>query len=390
MFHVITGAIGLYVAGRLFPALPWPAWGKWLAALLVLLVALHHLITRTFFGSMASPEIPAAALAFLGWLFGALLLLAVFLALKDVSTVLFFLLGKAGWRPDLPFTVAAWNGALAATALVLAGIGVWQAVRVPDVRTVEITLDRLPPELDGLRLVQLSDLHASRLLQAPWMRAVVDRTNALHPDLILLTGDQVDGSTAARAADVAPLRDLKARLGVFAIPGNHEYYSNYAAWMAALGKLGLRMLPNAHAVIEEKGHALVVAGTTDHSAARFGLPQPNVAAALAGAPRDAVTVLMAHQPRDAGRNAGAGIDLQLSGHTHGGQIVGLHLVTRAANEGFVSGLYRVGAMALYVSNGAGLWNGLPIRIGRPSEIALIVLRAAAGGVRPDGAAPAPA
>ena len=99
---------------------------------------------------------------------------------------------------------------------------------------------------------------------------------------------------------------------------------------------------------------------------------------------------MAHQPRDAGRNAGAGIDLQLSGHTHGGQIVGLHLVTRAANEGFVSGLYRVGAMALYVSNGAGLWNGLPIRIGRPSEISLIVLRAAAGGIRPDGAAPAPA
>jgi predicted MPP superfamily phosphohydrolase len=246
---------------------------------------------------------------------------------------------------------------------------------VPDAREVEITLDRLPVELDGLRVVHLSDLHASRLLHGSWQRAVVEKANALDPDLILITGDLVDGTPAHRAADVAPLRGLKARLGVLAAPGNHEYYSGYEAWMAAFAKLGLRVLSNRHVVIKDRGRALVVAGTTDRGgAARFGLPGPDVGAALAGAPKGVPVLLMSHQPRDAAKNAEAGVDLQLSGHTHGGQIAGLHLIVRAANEGFVSGLYRVGAMWLYVSNGAGLWNGFPVRLGRPSEITSIVLR----------------
>lgn len=384
MFHVITGAIALYVIARLVPALPWPAAGKWLIVLALLLVSQHHLINRTFFGSMASPEVPFAVLAVLGGLFGALLLLAGFLVLKDAGALLLFVPGKmAGVRLTPQIPAACWTGALAGSALILAAIGVWQAVRVPDVRTVEITLDRLPRELDGLRLVQLSDLHASRLLQEPWMRAVVDKANAQEPDLILITGDLIDGAPADRAADVAPLRGLKARLGVLAIPGNHEYYSNYPAWAAAFDALGLRMLDNAHVVINDRdrGRPLVVAGTTDRSAARFGLATPDIRAALAGAPKDAVVLLMAHQPREVRQNAEAGVDLQLSGHTHGGQIVGLHFIAQAANEGFVSGLYRVGAMQLYVSNGAGLWNGLPVRLGRPSEITRIVLRSAAGAGR---------
>jgi predicted MPP superfamily phosphohydrolase len=382
MFHVIIGIVCFYVVVRFVPSLPWPIACKWLLALVVVAASQVHLINRLFFGNLASPEVPFTVVAVLGGLFGALILLAVFLLLKDVGTILLFALGKVtGVRLAWPITAVQWSGGLAAAALILSAIGVWQAVRVPDVRTVEIALDRLPAELDGLRVVQLTDLHASRLLLAPWQRAVVDKANALDPDLILITGDLVDGTPANRAADVAPLRDLKARLGVLAIPGNHEYYSNYLAWMAAFDKLGLRMLRNEHVVIRKNGRALVVAGTTDRNAARFDLPMPDIKVALAGAPKDAAVLLMAHQPRGAAGNAEAGVDLQLSGHTHGGQIAGLHYIVQAANEGFVSGLYRVGAMVLHVSNGSGLWNGFPVRLGRPSEITLIVLRSAASGSR---------
>ncbi|MDR3299529.1 MAG: metallophosphoesterase [Candidatus Accumulibacter sp.] len=378
MLYTFSSVICLYLVARLVPALPWPLAGKCLAALVVAVASQVHLFNRFFFGAISSPEAPFAVLAVMGWLFGAFLLLAIFVLLKDMAVVLLFALGKlTGVRLILPVPAAFWASALVAAALILSAIGVWQAVRVPDTREVEITLERLPAELDGLCLAQLTDLHASRLLQGPWQRAVVDKTNALNPDLILLTGDLVDGTPANRAADVAPLRDLKARLGVLAIPGNHEYYSNYAAWMAAFEKLGLRVLRNQHLVIEDKGRALVVAGTTDRNAERFGLPMPDIEAALAGAPKNAVVLLMAHQPREAARNAEAGVDLQLSGHTHGGQIVGIHRIVQKANAGFVSGLYRVGAMQLYVSNGAGLWNGFPIRLGCPSEITRIVLRSAA-------------
>ena len=377
MFHVFSGFICLYIVFRLIPALPWPFVGKCLAALAVLLVSQVHFLNRSFFGNLASPEAPFAVVAAVGWLFGALILLAVFLLLKDLGVLLLFALGKVtGARLLPPMAAAWWAGGLTAAALVLSAIGVWQAVRVPDVRVVDITLDRLPAELDGLRLVHLSDLHASRLLQESWQREVVNRTNALNPDLIVISGDLVDGTPANRAADVAPWRGFKARLGVLAAPGNHEYYSDYTAWMTAFSELGLRMLSNRHVVIHDKGRALVVAGTTDRNAARFGLPTPDIEAALAGVPKETVVLLLAHQPREARENAGAGVDLQLSGHTHGGQIAGLHLLVQRANAGFVSGLYRVGAMQLYVSNGTGLWNGFPIRLGRPSEITRITLRSA--------------
>lgn len=376
MIYFLTGLIGAYVIGRFVPALPWPVAAKWLMALALLAISQQYLLTRSLFGSLASPELPFGVLAFMGWLFGALLLLFFFLLFKDVGVFLFFVVRKLTGLPPIGLPAVYWTGILGVAALGLSAIGVWQAVRVPDVRDVEVRLERLPPQLDGLRIVQLTDLHASRLLGGDWQRAVVEKTNALKPDLILITGDLVDGTPENRAADVAPLRDLKARLGVLAIPGNHEYYSDFLAWKAAFDKLGLRVLQNEHVVLGEPDSALVVAGTTDRNAERFGLPLPDINRALTGAPKDAPVVLMAHQPKGAAGNAEAKVDLQLSGHTHGGQIAGLHWIVQAANEGFVSGLYRVGAMQLYVSNGTGLWNGFPVRIGRPSEITQITLRAA--------------
>ena len=207
------------------------------------------------------------------------------------------------------------------------------------------------------------------------MAAVVAKTNALDPDLIVITGDLADGTPAARAADVQPLHDLKARDGVLAIPGNHEYYADYLGWMRAYRALGLDMLENAHVVIRRGDAALAVAGTTDRQAGPFGQMRPDLTAALEGLDPGVPVILLAHRPGGAAQHAQAGVALQLSGHTHGGQILGPNLLTKWANEGFVSGLYHVGHMLLYVSNGTGLWNGLALRVGVPSEITQIVLRA---------------
>lgn len=373
MFHLITASIALYVIWRFVRPLSVGRAGKIGLGVLLLLIAEHHLVTRTFFGSMASPEVPGQVLVVLGWAFASLILLALLLLIRDlVGIVVWALRGRTG---RVLLGGSRLGIALGLISTGLSAVGVWQAIRVPDVKTMEIVLPRLPAELDGLRIVQLTDLHASRLLQAPWLQAVVNKTNALKPDLILITGDLVDGSPRARVDDVQPLKDLRARYGVFAIPGNHEYYVDYVHWLPAFEHLGLHMLLNEHVLITHNGRDLVLAGVTDKAAQPFKLPEPDIIKALKGAPAGDPVILLSHRPGGALVNAGQGVDLQLSGHTHGGQILGPHLIAKWANEGFVSGLYAVAGMQLYVSNGTGLWNGFPVRLGRPSEITEIVLRA---------------
>ena len=375
MFHVFTGLISLYVIWRFVLPLSLTKPAKLLLSALLIAIAEHHLVTRHFFGSMASPEIPGTLIMVLGWLFGGLLLLAMLLLVRDVAGVVLYAVSRARGRRLL--AARRWGATAAVLAMALSAIGVWQAVRVPDVKTLEIALPKLPPELDGFRLVQLTDLHASRLLQAPWMQAVVNKTNDLKPDLIVITGDLVDGTTDARAADVLPLQALRARHGVYAIPGNHEYYAEYQRWLPAFEHLGLRLLLNEHVILTPDGQRLVLAGVTDKMAAAYGEDVPDVTRALNGVPATDPVILLSHRPVGAALNARAGAGLQLSGHTHGGQILGPHLLTQLANEGYVSGEYDVDGMRLYVSNGAGLWPGFPIRLGRPSEITRIVLRSPA-------------
>lgn len=369
----VTGAIWLYVLLRFVWPLPYGAGIRIVLALVLLLVSQYHQFTSRFFGSLASPELPQIVLIGLAWAFGAVLLLALLLLLRDVIGVLIWLPLHGAGRVIL--SGHAVTLALGGLAVGLSAIGVWQAVRVPHVKTVAITVPGLPAAFDGYRIAQLTDMHVSRLLPGPWLAAVVARTNQLDPDLIAMTGDLADGTPQARADDVLPLKELRARDGVLAIPGNHEYYADYASWMDAYRALGLTMLENAHILIHRGGSTLAVAGLTDRQAPSFGLPGPDLGMASRGVPSGVPIVLLDHRPGNAVANARPGVVLQLSGHTHGGQILGPHLLTQWANGGFVSGLYRVGSMALYVSNCAGLWNGLAIRLGRPSEIAQIVLRA---------------
>jgi predicted MPP superfamily phosphohydrolase len=250
-------------------------------------------------------------------------------------------------------------------------------VIVPPVRHVEIAIKGLPPEFDGFRVVQLTDLHISRLFQASWVETVVRDTNALNADLIVITGDLIDGNLEDRRHDVEPLKGLRAAGGVYVIPGNHEYYFGYPEWMRRFEELGMRTLANSHVVLRRGNANLVLAGVTDIGAAeRRGFPGPDVAKALEGAPSGAPVIMLDHQPKNAAVAAQAGVALQLSGHTHGGLILGFDRFIAQFNNGYVSGRYDVNGMLLYVNNGTALWLGFAIRLGKPSELTSIVLRAA--------------
>jgi predicted MPP superfamily phosphohydrolase len=338
-------------------------------AVLLLLAAQFHLWSRMSSGSVFAPEFPRSVVILFNWAFGVIVLLCVLQLLLDLGTLVAMLMQRG--RVNVPDGA---RYAIAALAVFLAAVAVASAVRVPPFRDVEIAVRGLPPQFEGYRVLQLTDLHISQLFPAAWTRSVVDRANEAKVDLIVVTGDFIDGSVAMRHADVAPLRDLRAPDGVYAIPGNHEYFFDYQEWMHHLTGLGIRMLPNAHAVLERGGGRLVLAGVTDLWAPRSGQPESDLAAALAGAPQNVPVLLLDHQPREARRAAAAGVAVQLSGHTHGGMIRGLDRLVALVNGGFVSGRYEVDGMSLYVSNGTALWPGFALRLGRPSELTRITLR----------------
>jgi uncharacterized protein len=360
---------GLIVIVRWLWPLSLPLWCTGTTAVLLLFLSQYHLWSRLSSGSVFAPEFPRPVVILFNWAIGFSLLLAVLQILLDLETLIEILTraGAAGASNTVRYTIAG-------IAAGLAAVGVASALRVPPVKDLEIEIASLPPEFEGYRLLQLTDLHISRLFTTDWVRAVVQRANASGADLIVVTGDFIDGSVAMRRADVGPLRALTAPDGVFAIPGNHEYFFDYSAWMRHLTSMGICMLENTHAILRRGDAQIVLAGVTDLSAAAHGQPGPDLAAALASAPVGAPVLLLDHQPRQARKAAARGIALQLSGHTHGGMIVGLDRLVANANGGFVSGLYRIGGMTLYVSNGTGLWPGFALRLGRPSELTRITLR----------------
>ena len=374
MFFPYVYIAYLYLVLRLIVPLPLHRFTRIGLGLALLLVCQHHMIQRWVFGTMFSPEIPRVFIILLGWLYCGFLLLLALQLLADLALLAAWAL-RRGRAVDQRLALRL-RYAIVACGALLSAVGVGQAIGVPEVRRVELAIRDLPAGLDGFRMVQLTDLHISRLMHEDWVREVVERSNALRPDLVVITGDLIDGSPQARARDVRPLADLAARHGVIASLGNHEYYFGAARWTGVFEGLGMRVLANRHAVVEHEGARLTVAGVTDRVAPRFGMEGPDTRRALLDAPAGAPVVLLSHQPIGVAANAQGGIDLQLSGHTHGGMIRGADQVVKRANGGYVSGAYRIGGMQLYVSNGTGLWNGFPIRLGVPAEITEFVLRRA--------------
>lgn len=265
----------------------------------------------------------------------------------------------------------AFSVGVAASALTVLAAGAWRA-RHPGVRTVQVPIAHLPDDLEGLRIVQLSDLHVGPTLKRAFVERIVATANGLRPDLIALTGDVADGFPPALRHDVAPLAALRAPLGKYFVTGNHEYYWDAAGWVRELERLGFSALVNAHRLLRRGAARLLVAGVTDLSASgQVTGHASDPAAAVAGAPASDVRVLLAHQPKSAFAARGVGFDLQLSGHTHGGQYFPFNLLVRLFQP-FVAGLHRLEAMWLYVSRGTGYW-GPPLRLGAPAEITLIQL-----------------
>ncbi|WP_058326389.1 metallophosphoesterase [Sinorhizobium sp. Sb3] len=369
MFHLAKALLCLFVIIRFLLPLPWPKAWKVVAAVLLMVVFQHSLISLLVFGTMLSPEVPRQVMIAANWISGIILLLAAFQLLSDLTALTLAALRR---RHVLIPTLIRYAGGVVAIALT--AFGVSQAIRVPPAKEIELPVRGLPEEFDGYRIVHLTDLHISRLFHAPWVEATVERTNAQQADLIVITGDLIDGDLHARHADIAPLQRLRAKDGVFAIPGNHEYYFGHDLWMRQYASLGMTTLSNEHVLLSRSGATLALAGVNDLTAPRFGLPGPDFVKALKGVPPSAPVVLLNHQPKEARLAAKAGVDLQLSGHTHGGMILGFDRLVAQFNNGFVSGRYSVGDMELYVNNGTALWIGFAIRLGKPSELTVIKLR----------------
>ncbi|MGS2617236.1 metallophosphoesterase [Micromonospora sp. LZ34] len=261
------------------------------------------------------------------------------------------------------------------TATGLTGYGVRTALGPPQLDRVRIPLAKLPRSMDGLRIATVSDIHLGPLRGRAHTERIVAAINRLDADLVAVVGDLVDGSVAELGEAAAPLRDLRSRHGSYFVTGNHEYYSGVEEWVQELDRLGLRVLQNERREIQARGGVLDLAGVNDVTAAGTGLAAPaDYAAALGDRDPSRPVVLLAHQPVAAVEAAKFGVDLQLSGHTHGGQIVPFNLLVKL-QQPVVSGLGEVDGTKVYVTNGAGFW-GPPVRVGAEPQITLVELRSA--------------
>jgi predicted MPP superfamily phosphohydrolase len=264
--------------------------------------------------------------------------------------------------------------ALAIVGLALPGVA-YALVRArgpAKVERVRVALPHLGSELQGVRLAQISDIHIGGILDGKFLARLVAQVNALQPDIVAVTGDLVDGSVQKLREQVRPLGELKAPLGVYFVTGNHEYYSGVEEWIAELACLGLTVLHNEHRVLTRGESRLVLGGVTDFNGGHFHprhVSRPDLA--FQGAPEGAPRVLLAHQPRSARDAAAAGAHLQLSGHTHGGQIFPFHFFVRL-QQPTVSGLKKLHGIQVYTHRGSGFW-GPPMRLGAPPEIAELTL-----------------
>lgn len=361
----LIGGLHAYIGWRLLPALDLGAAG--------LALAISGLVISTCLvplGLLARFVVDRQALADrLSWLgglamglFSSVLVLTV---LRDVVRLL----------ADVPSLSEPTAIAVLGLASLFTLVGYVNARRVARVVTVDVPLANLPKELAGFTIVQLSDIHVGPTIKREYVQAIVDRVNQLDADLVAITGDVVDGSVEDLRAHTAPLGSMRSRHGSYVVTGNHEYYSGATAWMREFERIGLRGLHNRHVVIAHRGARFVLGGVTDFSAGAFDTGQasdPN--AALAGSPPDLLRILLAHQPRSATAAVAAGFDLQLSGHTHGGQFWPWNFFV-PLQQPFTAGLHRLGRLMVYTSRGTGYW-GPPKRFGAPSEITVLRLIAA--------------
>jgi predicted MPP superfamily phosphohydrolase len=373
--------------------------GLFLVAVVASLVAgLHYYLGVRLIRGAQMPE-PYAAATWLGlWALFALIpsafifgrVLSRKLAI-GVQWVAFIWMGAFGvLLSATAFSdIVLWGAAHAATrveswshlqALVVLGLTIpalivgFRAARgTPTIERLTVPVKGLGKELDGFRIVQITDLHVGETLGRDFLERVVAQVNSLDPDMVAVTGDVIDGSVKALRDEVASLSKLAGKHGNFYVTGNHEYYHGASAWEAEARRLGLIVLHNEHRVLELGSAKLVIAGVTDLDGARFSPAHvPDADAAFANAPAGVPRILLAHQPRFARRVTGHNVALQLSGHTHGGQMFPFVFFVRL-QQPVIAGFKMLWGVPVYTSRGTGYW-GPPFRIGPSSEITEITLR----------------
>ncbi|HEX7864669.1 MAG TPA: metallophosphoesterase [Variovorax sp.] len=388
----LTALLHVYIALRLLPALAvlTPAWPLALLALVVSAATIPLPFVSSRRGGRSSSRsdvLKWIGLISMGW-FSSMFVLTV---VRDAGLLLAWLAGALGsvqvqWNALRPWSALVVLAMATATSV----IGFLNARRTAGVKRVDVPIRGLPQALEGFTIAQLSDIHVGPTIRSAYIQRIVDAVNRLGADAIAITGDLVDGSVPELREHIAPLAGLRARHGTFVVTGNHEYYAGAHAWIDELRRLGLKVLLNEHVVLQTRNvrgaqtdeelfeSALVLAGVTDFTAGHFDAAHasdPHLA--LHDAPPLVHTrVLLAHQPRSAPLAAAAGYQLQLSGHTHGGQFFPWNLFV-PMQQPFTAGLHRLHDMWVYVSRGTGYW-GPPKRFGAPSEITLLTLVPAKG------------
>lgn len=371
-FILFSVAVGGYTYLRMVHPLAWRRRWKITLGIAVTLAAVRFPVLAVVYSdNPLAPECPQWFNLLYSWLF--LTLLICFCGAFAGHFVRRCILPRvAKWRA-LPEEVrqGVFNRlhlGLLAAAMSTSALGTWEGLREPRIREVTIPCAVREP----LRIALLTDLHESMLRPDGQLQSIVERTNALKPDIIAITGDFVDGHITQCSERMQALRGLRAPLGVYGVAGNHDYYSGYTEWRDFLNSIGVRMLDNAHVILP--GGRAVIAGITEETAEKTpGMEPPSIDKALDGTPEGVPIILLSHRPGTVDEAARRGVALQLSGHTHGGLVWGVGQLISLMNNGYLKGLYKEGDTWLYVSPGTRCGARTPLRIGVPAEITLIRL-----------------
>ncbi len=366
-FILIPFAVCIYEIASLILPLKLPLYGRVLAYAILLSGLLKGMLYRQTPTGFEIIELPYGGALLISMVFNFIIVTFFMLLVKDAIFII--------WKIFLRVKFPGYYASLFVFSLAFCTTlyGTYEGLKLPPVVNHEVKIKNLAPEFENFKVAMLVDIHADELTNDSAVQKIVDRTNALNPDLILIPGDFVDGSVKARSKDLAPIKNLKAKFGVLGVTGNHEYYFDYHGWLKEIQNFGVRLLMNEHVIINSGNAKLIIAGVPDITGKMMGLTAPDLEQALKDAP-DAPVILMDHRPDAARENAKYKIALQLSGHTHGGQMPGMYQLVKRANKGFVRGWYDVDGMKLYVSPGTSQWNGFAFRLFDPSEISLFTLR----------------
>lgn len=374
---LVWAAGHVYVAYRLVQPLTHRPWLR--TALYGLFVLMYPLTPQIFVAPLWLDDNALTIARWVGWSYmGWFSIIVALVAVRDVVSLLLKLADRDKGRvypasdERRRFLMSVSGTGAFGIASTLGVRGMAQAREGAQVVEVEVPIEGLPAAFEGYRIAQISDIHVGQTIDDQFIVPIIEQVSALEPDMVAVTGDVVDGSVLSLKRDVAPLAYLRAPDGVFGVTGNHEYYSGAEQWCEEFERLGIKMLLNAHHVIERDGARLLIAGVTDYRASRhLKSHTSSPEKALKGAPKHDAKVLLAHQPRSAFEAAKHGFDLQLSGHTHGGQYFPYNLAVYLAQP-VAKGLAKIDGMWVYVNSGTCYW-GPPMRTGVPAEVTLVKL-----------------